>query len=78
MKHVGLGFTIGNRISKELAQTKKSYFKIRSQPDRFTKVSFRVRNQNTCLDRKMFSFGRFDNDDDKQENESMLSTPLKK
>jgi len=39
-----LGFTIGNRMSNELAYSKKSYFKIRSKEGLFTKVSFRINN----------------------------------
>ncbi|CAD8066372.1 unnamed protein product [Paramecium primaurelia] len=44
-KYVGLGFTIGSRMSNELAYSKKSYFKIRSKEGLFTKVSFRISNQ---------------------------------
>ncbi|CAD8201122.1 unnamed protein product [Paramecium octaurelia] len=46
-KYVGLGFTIGSRMSNELAYSKKSYFKIRSKEGQFTKVSFRINNQIT-------------------------------
>ncbi|CAD8095771.1 unnamed protein product [Paramecium sonneborni] len=48
-KYVGLGFTIGSRMSKELAYSKKSYFKIRSKEGLFTKVSFRISNQITSF-----------------------------
>ncbi|CAD8180840.1 unnamed protein product [Paramecium pentaurelia] len=48
-KYVGLGFTIGNRMSNELAYSKKSYFKIRSKEGLYTKVSFRINNQITAF-----------------------------
>lgn len=43
-KYLGLGFTIGSRMSKELAFSNKSYFKIRSLENNYFKVSFRVLN----------------------------------
>ncbi|CAD8096480.1 unnamed protein product [Paramecium sonneborni] len=48
-KYVGLGFTIGSRMSNELAYSKKSYFKIRSKEGLFTKISFRINNQITSF-----------------------------
>ncbi|CAD8096992.1 unnamed protein product [Paramecium sonneborni] len=52
-KYVGLGFSIGMKISHELSYSKKSYFKIRSKEGEYTKMSFRINNQYNTIARSL-------------------------
>ncbi|CAD8054513.1 unnamed protein product [Paramecium primaurelia] len=52
-KYLGLGFSIGMKMSQELAYSKKSYFKIRSREGEYTKISFRVNNQINSIARSL-------------------------